>query len=225
MWVRVLWTSPIPIWPKQRCLVCRDKLLCGFESFEPHQYLWSYWYWWCSKDSNPHSSLSLHTKHLCFGHIGTGEVQRTQTHIAACPVGLSPLNLTNTNMTKTEMFSVQGQAAMWVWVLWYWWCSKDSNPHSSLSLHTKHLCFGHIGTGGVQRTQTHIAACPCTLNISVLVILVLVRLQAAMWVWVLWTSPVPIWPKQRCLVCRDKLLCGFESFEPHQYQYDKNRDV
>jgi hypothetical protein len=33
-------------------------------------------------------------------------------------VGLSPLNLTSTNMTKTEIFSVQGQAAMWVWVLW-----------------------------------------------------------------------------------------------------------
>jgi hypothetical protein len=69
---------------------------------------------------------------LRFGHIGTGEVQRTQTHIAACPCtqnisvlvilvlvrfkGLkpTPLNLTSTNMTKTEIFSVQGQAAMWV---------------------------------------------------------------------------------------------------------------
>ena len=124
--VWVLWTSPVPIWPKQRSLVCRDKLLCGFESFEPHQYQY---------DQNRDL--------LCAG--------------TSCYVGLSPLNLTSTNMTKTEIFSVQGQAAMWVWVLW--------------------------------------------------------------------TSPVPIWPKQRSLVCRDKLLCGFESSEPHQYQYDQNRDL
>ena len=126
MWVWILWTSPVPIWPKQRSFVCRDKLLCGFESFEPHQYQY---------DKNGDV--------LCAG--------------TSCYVGLSPLNLTSTNMTKTEMFCVQGQSAMWVWILW--------------------------------------------------------------------TSPVPIWPKQRSLVCRDKLLCGFESFEPHQYQYDQNKDL
>ena len=158
MWVWVLWTSPVPIWPKQRSLVCRDKLLCGFESFEPHQYQY---------DQNRDL--------LCAG--------------TSCYVGLSPLNLTSTNMTKTEIFSVQGQAAMWVWVLWT----------SPVPIWPKQRSF----VSEIFCVQGH----------------------AAMWVWVLWTSPVPIWPKQRSLVCRDKLLCGFESFEPHQYQYDQNRDL
>ena len=206
MWVWVLWTSPVPIWPKQRSLVCRDKLLCGFESFEPHQYQY---------DQN-------------------GDVLCAGTN---CYVGLSPLNLTSTNMTKTKMFCVQGQAAMWVWVLWtspvpIWpkrrcfvcrdklLCGFESfEPHQyQYDQNGDVVCAGtscYVGLSPLNLTSTNMTKTE----------IFSVQGQAAMWVWVLWTSPVPIWPKQRSLVCRDNLLCGFESFEPHQYQYDQNRDL